>query len=336
MPLTPGRTRTTTTSGSSGRSETRPDSSIVTVFTNYIGQVILHELSDAAGSKKWRTYHEYNSEGREILNAHPSAVSTWSLANLSSNLSVTLRTSDGLIEVTDYASSTTATETAAGDVTGYQTAAKIKKGSSGSEIMLREMQYFQRTVDGESVNPLARETVYRNDNGTGEVDTDYSYTWFSGQLIFEERVTTLPAIATGQNGSNSSNTRTERYSDRGELLWSMDERGFITRNTYDSVKGGLVQTIVDVDHTLVSTPSGWTTPSGGGLHLVTDYTLDDRGRVTMTKGPVHAIDLSGTSTNVRSISTTLYKDDADEVRTAGLRDGDELRHLHAVQPDLDH
>jgi YD repeat-containing protein len=99
-------------------------------------------------------------------------------------------------------------------------------------------------------------------------------------------------------------------------LWTKDERGFITRNTYDSVKGALIQTIVDVDHTLVSTPSGWTTPSGGGLHLTTDYTVDDRGRVTMTKGPVHAIDLAGTSTNVRSITTTLYKDDADEVRSA--------------------
>jgi hypothetical protein len=66
--------------------------------------------------------------------------------------------------------------------------------------------------------PLAQEKVYRNDNGTGDVTTKYSYSWFSANSVqIEERVTTLPVIPTGQNGAGGStgNTLTERYDTEG-------------------------------------------------------------------------------------------------------------------------
>ena len=57
--------------------------------------------------------------------------------------------------------------------------------------------------------------------------------------------------------------------------------------------GAMTQRIDDVDTSLVSAPAGWSTPSGGGLHLITDYEHDDQGRITQTLGPSHTIDLQG-------------------------------------------
>ncbi len=294
----------------------RPDGGQVTVFVNGIGQAILHELLDQYNELSWRHYFEYDSAAHVTLHAHPSAVQSWSLASDSSPLSVTLRASDGFIELTDYPTSTTATETVAGNVLGYEKAQKIKKGSGGTPITLREMAYFQRTVGSASVVVPAQETVYRDESSAQPVQTSYSYSWFTGLLAYEQRTTTLPAVSAAQQGSGSSNTRTERFSPIGELLWLRDEAGFITGNSYDPGTGGLTQSIVDVSDALVSVPEGWMTPPGGGLHLVTDYMLDELGRVTMVKGPVHEIDLGGVSTSIRSITTTLYLDSEDEVRTA--------------------
>ena len=73
--------------------------------------------------------------------------------------------------------------------------------------------------------------------------------------------------------------------------------------------------MADVDGAMLATSSGWTTPAGGGLHLVTNYEHDFLGAIAGTLGPVHAVDLGG-SINIRSISETLYLDEEDEVRTA--------------------
>lgn len=312
---------------------TQPDSNTVTVFTNHIGQVILHELKEVSTSKTWLQYFEYDSQARGTLHARPSAVSTWSLASTSSELSVTVRTSDGLIELTDYPTSTTATSSTLGDAKGYEKAQKIKQGSGGTAITLREFKYYQRTAGSLTIYPLGRSTVYRNDNGTGAINTDFSYSWFSGTVLAQERVTTLPSISTGQNGSGASNTQTQRFSAWGDLIWSLDERGFINYQAYDIVRGALTQSIVDVDGSQLTLPSGWSTPTGGGLHLITDYTVDDLGRATRTMGPVHAVDISGTSTNVRMVTWTVIKDDTDEMRTAqGYASGSSFGTFTLVNP----
>ena len=54
-------------------------------------------------------------------------------------------------------------------------------------------------------------------------------------------------------------------------------------------------------------PSGWSTPAGGGLHLVTDFEYDSAGRLTQTLGPSHSVDIGGTATTVRTASWTVYK-----------------------------
>ncbi|MCZ2340783.1 MAG: RHS repeat protein, partial [Bacteroidales bacterium] len=112
-----------------------------------------------------------------------------------------------------------------------------------------------------------------------------------------------------QNGTGSPDTITEIFDEEGRRIWLRDARGFITFSTYDSPTGSLIQTIQDVDGTKVELPSGWSTPTSGGLNLVTDYTVDALGRTTQVLGPPHEVD----GQTVRTASWTVYRDRDDEV-----------------------
>jgi hypothetical protein len=62
-------------------------------------------------------------------------------------------------------------------------------------------------------------------------------------------------------------------------------------------------------------PPGWQTPTGGGLHLITDYTHADEGRITQVLGPSHTIDRGGTGTTIRGATWTIYHDDTHQTWT---------------------
>lgn len=199
---------------------------------------------------------------------------------------------------------------------------KVKQGDSGTEIKARELQYLERTVDSTKIYPVWREILYRSDSGGGStpVETTYDYLWFAGTFQVQERTTIWPVVGSGQNGSGKAERRVERFDEYGRLIWIKDERGFLTRLKYDDPSGGLIQRIDDVDVNQIgdspSVPTGWTTPSGGGLHLVTAYTVDNLGRPTEERGPSHSVDLNGTSTSLRQVHWTVYKCAVGEVREA--------------------
>ena len=78
--------------------------------------------------------------------------------------------------------------------------------------------------------------------------------------------------------------------------------------------------IDDVDTSIeTDAPSGWSTPSGGGLNLVTDFESDNRGRITQVLAPSHAVDLSGTAggggsaTTIRRAAWTVYKESSTSI-----------------------
>ncbi|MEZ6099347.1 MAG: hypothetical protein R3E01_10270 [Pirellulaceae bacterium] len=316
--------------------ETMPNGDQQKVYTNYVGQVLLREL--ISGTDSWVDYYVYNSSGKRTQHAMPSAVTSYNDTN--ADLGVSLKTSAGVIYVTDYYSTTTATSSTAGGAAGYVQYEKIKQGSSGSEIKLREYKYIKNTANSFSTYPVGEEKIYRSDasGGSDSVSTTYAYTFHSGTHQVSQVTTTLPAVPTAENGANSTDSIVDVFDTSGHRTWHMCGGGCIDYYEYDDVLGGLVKQIKDVDTTQTSDfsnkPSGWTTASGNGLHLISDYELDDFGRVTQALGPVHTIDLSGTATSVRQAQWTVYKNDGTEVRRSrGFREGSGTSGtIHLVNP----
>ena len=98
--------------------------------------------------------------------------------------------------------------------------------------------------------------------------------------------------------------------------------------------GAVTQRIDDVDTAQVSDePAGWETPTGGGLHLVTDFEHDDQGRITQMLGPVHTVDIGGTATSVRRATWTVFDDANHEIRTAsGYASGESYDTYTLINP----
>jgi len=298
--------------------ETLPNTNTQTVYTNYAGQVMLKVVAQTGTGNKWYAYYSYDSSGRILQKATAEAVASYSEA--SAGL-VTLNAAAGLIRVYEYY---TTTNIGTGAVAGYLRYEKVQQGGSGTPILVKEYQYTSQTVGTNTVYPVAKTIAYQSDasGGSSPAETDYTYVFFSGTLRVQQRTITWPAITTAQNGSNSANSRVEVFDQYGQLIWVKDELGFLTRFKYDNASGGLIQRIDDVATGLITdspaVPSGWSTPSGGGLHLITDYTVDSLGRTTVELSPQHSVPIGGTSTAIRRSSWTVYNQTATatEVRRA--------------------
>jgi YD repeat-containing protein len=332
--------------------ETLPDGNQNIVYSNYAGQTML--LVFKSGSDQWCEFWKYNDAAQVILHANPSAVSGYDeqyadlLHEVSGNYEY-LRDSDGLIHTFEYHAAS-----------GYLTAEKIQQGETGTPIKLREYEYLSVPLfptssssssssssgGAEPSEPSAyftsKETVYPSDTDqTKKLITTYDHTFHAGTCHVQEKTVSLPAVPTDQNGSGVAATRKEAFDTYGNLTWIMDERGFITRLKYDVVTGAVTQRIDDVDTAQVSdAPAGWETPTGGGLHLVTDFEHDDQGRITQMLGPVHTVDIDGTATSVRRATWTVYKDavaglptEPREVRTAsGYATGESYNTYSLINP----
>jgi YD repeat-containing protein len=223
-----------------------------------------------------------------------------------------LSDSAGLVTLWTYGSSTTAGSSTPGDAAGYLKEVDIAEGEGGAAVPQEAYGYVKNTVSGVDYFHVGSETVYRNDNGSGGRTTSYSYTFVTGTNRVESVTTTLPAVTTAENGSNSATSSTGVYDSFGRLAWVKDQAGFISYLQYDDLTGGVVKSIQDVDTTQTSTfanlPSGWSTPSGGGLHLTTTYQIDALGRTTKVTHPDGRVDY------------TVYNDASHEVRTYQGRD----------------
>jgi RHS repeat-associated protein len=320
--------------------ETQPDDSQNIIYANFAGQTMLSVHK--ADSDIWCDFYLYNGDGKQVLHAHPSAISGYNdtfadlLHKVNGNYEF-LKDYQGLVEAYDIHGPT-----------GRIASKRIRQGEFGACIRLYDMEYTafyansgsgSSSSSGSSGAPsgtpvyfLTRKVVYPDD-GCGcdcnsssssssscsfapccsndrsrQIVTNYAYSFHSGTAQVKQKTTTLPAIPVDQNGSGISATRKEYFDAYGNLTWNMDERGFITGMSYDIPTASIIQKIEDVDTSLVSAPLGWVTPSGGGLHLITDYQHDDRGRMTQSLGPVHTIDINGAATANRRASWTVYQD----------------------------
>ena len=301
--------------------ETRPDNSTNTVYSNTYGMAMLTVLKPSASSSSgssssgpggWCTFFRYDNTGNEILGAEPSAVTGYS--ELASDLlqynSATgrfayLNNTFGLIRLTNYYSSADSPQPA-----GYRKNEQIQQGQTGAPILVQSWQYTTRTAGGTTTYPVSTITQYPSTSATPTIVTSYAYTFYTGSVQVQQQTTTLPVISTGQNGSGVANMRKSYFDMYGNEIWSMDERGFITGMSYDIQTGAVLQQIDDYNTAQVgnSAPSGWTTPSGGGLNLITDYTIDNQGRTIQTLAPTNTVDIAGTATTLRTANWTVYDD----------------------------
>src|SRR5262249_4051875 len=153
---------------------------------------------------------------------------------------------------------------------------------------------------------IANSTVYRNTDGTGPETTSYSYTWFSGTLQKQSVAVSLPVISAAQNGPGTADVQTTFFDAYGRPIWTKDADGFINYIADDLATSAVTKTITDVDTTRTgdfqNLPAGWSTPSGGGLHLITQMVVDGLGRTTKLTDPIG------------NITYTVYNDTNHEVR----------------------
>jgi len=291
--------------------ETLPDGNENIVYSDTYGEQMLLVYQDTTTGQQWDTFYRYDGQGRLILQANPSAVAGFNsaYADLLHNQNGTyqyLENNSGLITLYDYYATSTATETTPGGVIGYQQDTKIEQGQQGTPILQETWQYYMHTANGISVVPLATDTVYRNTDGTGAETTSYSYDWYPGTVQMQSQTTTLPVISAAQNGPSVADQSESVYDMYGRDIWDKDGDGYITYTAYDPGTGAVVKSITDVNTANTSDfsnlPSGWSTPAGGGLNLVTTYQVDGLGRT-----------IEETSPN-GNVTYTVYDDPAHELR----------------------
>ncbi|MFD0893559.1 RHS repeat-associated core domain-containing protein [Luteolibacter ambystomatis] len=257
----------------------RADGSVMSCYYNRSGQLMLKMVQD--GDQTWYPLCQQFEEGsgRILLSASGSAIEgidegTPTLVNLSATV--------GKITVYDY--------TAA----GYLQNTKIQNGTSGTLIPQEKLEYqaCPETANG-TIYMVNKRTTYRDDAGTQEVVTTYSYDYHSGTNQISKKTTHLPVVPTSENGTGASYQTESHFDTLGALIKIVDQLGVATTYEYDAATGGMTKMTQD--------------PTG--LNLVTDYELDRRGRTILTLGPEHEVDLAGTPTALRTCRWTYFQDD---------------------------
>lgn len=190
------------------------------------------------------------------------------------------------------------------ELDGFYKSTSLQRGELGTSILLAERSYVRRQVDDMFRHLPLRDTVYAEEGGAGARITGYAYTFESGSLQPASVTISHPTVTVAHNGPGTAVSETTVYDEFGRPVWFRDGDGFISYFAYDLATSATTTVIQDVDSAAVSNePSGWTTPSGGGLHLVTTMQVDGLGRTTKLTDP------KGNATY------TVYKDADQEIRT---------------------
>ena len=212
-----------------------------------------------------------------------------------------------MIQVTSYFVGTTATSTAAGSADRSVSSTAVQRGEFGAPILQSAFTYFVQSGGGSTVTNIATRTTYPNETTSGAQTTSYAYTYAPGTTQIVSQTITLPVVTTAQNGPGTADVASRVYDTSGREIWSKDADGFLRYTQYDAATGAAVKMIQDVDTSRTSDfqnlPSGWATPSGGGLHLVTSYDVDSLGRT------IKSIDPNG------NVTYTVYDDVNHATRT---------------------
>ncbi|MBM4058177.1 MAG: RHS repeat protein, partial [Planctomycetes bacterium] len=276
---------------------TRPDGTQIVNYTNLFGQSMLDvtRASDGGTQRQWGRFLRYDELGRPMWSASPEALDLpANLADVEAHADLMgsqagnylyLRDAAGLIEVRSYGVTSTATETVPGDVVGLVSSTAVQRGETGTAIPQTAMTYVTRSAGGRTASFVAVATAFAPAAQT----TTYSYSFRTDTTQVESVAVTLPVVSAAQNGPGTADVQMRVFDPDGREIWSRDAVGFLRFTAYDPVSGAVVKQIVDVDTTRTgdfsALPSGWATPAGGGLHLVTATEVDGLGRGVKVTDP---------------------------------------------------
>jgi len=265
--------------------ESLPDGNSNVVYSNAVGEAIFKRFYEASSGREWRTSIQYDANsGKEILCAMPSAVASYIETGDFGSLFVTLNTNSGLIQTKIYNSTQAGTPGP-----GYLQSTYVKQGTNDpSPTIQSTLTYTTRTGVG-TIYPVASKTLYRNTGGGGPQTTNYTFAWQGSTNQELSKTTAYPAVTSQQNGAGASDTEVEYFDTYGRRTWLKDGDGFIQYEEYDPNTAAVTKHITDVNTTTTpdfsNLPNGWTTPSGGGLHLKTLASVDLIGRPTRSTDP---------------------------------------------------
>lgn len=137
--------------------ETRHDGTERIVYANARTQPMLEVIRTTEGgvTKQQGTYTRYNARGQAIWQVSPEAIALpANLADLEQYPDLLnevarnfqyISDSSGLIEVTNYATATTATATLAGSADRFVSSTAVMRGDRGTAITQEAFMYFLRT-----------------------------------------------------------------------------------------------------------------------------------------------------------------------------------------------
>lgn len=290
--------------------KTTADGSVQTVYYNEVNQPILKILTGTGVATM--EYSEYDENYHPVLRCGSDAIaSVTQPATSSDNLIVTLNSNQGLIKCWAYYPMSGGGAVAA---PGYVQWEGVKQGTSGTLIKINQFTYSSHTAGETTVYRTASVTEYRSDADGGSVPaiTSYDYEWRTDDSLRPlQKTTTLPVVSIEEHGTGETYTQVERYDFFGNSEWRKDEIGVLVFQVFDPLSGGLWQRITDVDTQRMNpgvVPDGWSTPPGGGFHLISDFECDAQGRNLQELGPLHACDLDGTVKQIRTAVFRVYLD----------------------------
>ena len=315
--------------------ESLADGSSVVEFSNYRGQTLLR--STEKGTDRWITWYQYDELGNVVRSANPSAVTDYSesladLVGYAVGQSTYLRHNAGVIEVSEYYTSTTPPEyddanppATGGGVRGYLRRSGVQTGDDANSVVWQnEYTYVQKTVNGRTAFFTYTSSQYpkyddpatpsHNENFDDPQTVTYHYQFFSQSAEIDGPVvavqeTILPAVSSAQHGSGQTTSTFVAYDTLGRTVWTKDAANVLSYTGYDRKTGGVSTRIDDVDTVngagfdATFLPAGWQTPANAGQHLVSTYASDLLGRT------IKSVDATG------EVTYTVYNDAAHEVRT---------------------
>jgi RHS repeat-associated protein len=258
--------------------ETQPDGTIATVYSNIRGQVLL--IRRQYGGIEQFDYHRYDDEGRRILRADTAAVEGYDETR--SDLEVKLHPDEGVVRT--FVSHYMRGEGSTVERVQYES---LRLGEHGTEHRISELHYELRRARHSVLPVIVKSVIYTGENSTGPVVTTVSYEWYPDTVQIMQRTIYLPDVTLENNGPSTGVYTMESYDSRGLLVAYRDEAGIMKCIGHDPYTWQQIRMVEDSSTGL---PPSWTPLPGAHFNRTTDLTVDVTGAYVAVIAPPHLVD----------------------------------------------